>query len=138
MGKFLVLPLAIGLALAAPGCQRKKADDRPSAGAAPTAASAKAASKPASGDEGYARDVDRICNAEKKSGADELDEGARSMHVAQWLGANIETAAGRDLLGRLRPLKPQDKVELLEGQALEVGLEDCALARSWSGGPKSI
>ncbi|MBT8495801.1 MAG: hypothetical protein KJO07_22350 [Deltaproteobacteria bacterium] len=85
----------------------------------------------------YAGDIERICNAEQLSGADQLDEGARSMHVAQWLGGNIKTEDGRQFLASLARAKAGAKVELLNSQAAKLGLDGCALAKAWSGGGQS-
>jgi hypothetical protein len=90
----------------------------------------------AAGDD-YAGDIERICNAEQLSGAAEMDEGARSMHVAQWLGSNIKTEDGRQFLASLARAKAADKAKLLRSESSKVGLKGCALAKSWSGGGQS-
>ena len=81
----------------------------------------------------FGRDVDRICNAEARSGANENPYSNRDVQVAMWLGQQIESDEGRNLLATLSPLPPPRKVQELDAAAAKVGLADCATARSWSG-----
>ena len=103
--------------------------------AAPTQAAPKPSVDPAGPD--YAGDIDRICNAETRSGASEMEEGARPVTVAQWLGANIQTGEGRQFLVTLAKTRPADKSKMLLAESTKVGLKACALAKAWSGGGQS-
>jgi len=82
-------------------------------------------------DETYANDVEKICNAEKMSGALEEDPNARATLVAVWLGNNLVTPEARDLMVRQAQLPPNDKAALLRAEAREVGLADCPIADTW-------
>jgi len=128
--------LAVVLLAVAPACQqgpvsrheKGAATDEP--GAAPVEVAKAQAGDP------YRRDVDRICNSEAQSGALELEEGARAMHVAQWLGANIESQDGREFLASLSRADPKGKASLLMQESQRLGLGECALAKAWSGPDK--
>lgn len=82
----------------------------------------------------FERDVDRICHAEEHSKAAEQHEGARGLAVAQWLGANIETQEGRELLARMNRdgNGPADKARVLDEAAAAAGIEHCPTARAWA------
>lgn len=82
----------------------------------------------------YERDLDRICHAEEQSGAAEQHEGARALAVAQWLGANIETQQGRELLASMNApgVGPADKARILDEAAASAGIEHCPTARAWA------
>jgi len=103
------------------------------ASAKATTQAASANAQAAQGGDPYRRDVDRICNAEAQSGALELEEGARAMHVAQWLGSHIESQDGREFLASLSRADPKGKAMLLQQESQKLGLGDCALAQAWSG-----
>jgi hypothetical protein len=79
----------------------------------------------------YARDVERICDAERLSGALEQPEEARQMTIAQWLGPAIETEEAREFLAALTQVTGAAKAERLRDEARRVGLDGCALAASW-------
>lgn len=79
------------------------------------------------------RDIDRICHAERHSGALEQPEGYRQMAVAQWLANNLRTEEARKLLIELTALAPKEKVARLEASARKAGLKHCDLAQSWGG-----
>jgi hypothetical protein len=80
----------------------------------------------------YERDVDRICHAEEHSGAAEHD-GPRTLVIAQWLGENIETDEGRELLARVTrdDNDPAAKARILDEAATAAGIDDCPTARTW-------
>ncbi len=82
-------------------------------------------------DEAFGRDVERICQAEELSGAAAEEPGARPMLVAQWLGENIETQRGRDLLAEAARADGVAKAEVFERAARSVGRDRCATAESW-------
>ena len=79
----------------------------------------------------YVEDLERICNAEAMSGADELDPNGRSLFVATWLGNNLVTQEARDLMGKQAPLPPKEKAALLRAEAKEAGLPGCPTADTW-------
>jgi hypothetical protein len=79
----------------------------------------------------YGRDFERLCNAEKYSGALEEPEEARPLMVAQWLGPNLETSQAHDFLVHIQPLGPMDKYVAIDGEAHRLGLTDCPLALVW-------
>lgn len=82
----------------------------------------------------YGRDVDRICNVERLSGALAEEEGYRAMATAMWLANNIESEDGRLLSAKVRQAAmPADKVAVLEAEAKKVGLPYCDLVVAWSG-----
>lgn len=83
----------------------------------------------------FGRDLDRICHAEERSGAKAEPEGGRAITVANWLGQNLESQAGRDFLGRLARTAPADKAQLLTAEAAKLGIDPCPLAGAWSGAP---
>jgi hypothetical protein len=79
----------------------------------------------------YAQDIQKICDAERLSGALEQPEGARQMAIAQWLGPAIETDEARTFLASLAQVTGAAKGDRLRDEARRVGLDDCALAASW-------
>jgi hypothetical protein len=82
----------------------------------------------------YGRDVDRICNVERLSGALAEEEGYRAMASAMWLANNIESEDGRLLSAKVRQAAmPADKIAVLESEAKKVGLPYCDLVVAWSG-----
>jgi hypothetical protein len=81
----------------------------------------------------FGRDVDRICNAESRSGAGDNAYANRDIQAAMWLGQNIESQEGRDLLASLSPLPPPEKARKLDEAAKTAGLTaGCPTARAWS------
>jgi hypothetical protein len=80
----------------------------------------------------YAEDVKRICNAQAMSGALEQDPAVQPVWIARWLGANIATQQGRDLLARQAGLQPKEKVALLRREARASGLDGCPTAELWT------
>ena len=95
------------------------------------AAACQSGKSPAPSDSTYAKDVERICNAEQLSGALQEDPSSRAMLVAVWLGNNLVTQEGRDLMVRQAKLAPAEKAALLRAEAREVGLPGCPTADTW-------
>ena len=93
-----------------------------------------AAERPAAGEPGtpYARDLDRICHSEERSGALEKPAGERSMTVAFWLANNIESQEGRDFLARFSQSDAAGKVALLESETRRLGPAECPLIARWA------
>jgi hypothetical protein len=83
-------------------------------------------------DEAYGRDVERVCFAERLSGALERPAAERMIVVADWLGRVIETEKGRAFLAEFARVEPADKPAFLDRAAREVGLAQCPLAATWS------
>jgi hypothetical protein len=82
------------------------------------------------------RDIDRICNAEARSGALEQPEGTgRQVVIAQWLGANIESDDGHQFLVTIQPLEGAAKAKALREAATRAHLPACPLADSWAPPP---
>jgi hypothetical protein len=97
------------VALAA--CQRGEAEQKP---------------KP----EGYAADIQKICDVRALSGTDKDRDGA-SVKIAIWLGQNLKTEEGKHFLVEIQPLQGQAKADALNAEAKRNGLSDCALASEW-------
>jgi hypothetical protein len=104
LGAFLIGPLA--------GCQRTESSTPP----------------PASD---YAQDIAALCDSVKRSGADQVDEDARALTIANWLGTNLKTPESRKFLVQIQPLVGEAKATALETEARRVGLAGCALAAEW-------
>lgn len=79
----------------------------------------------------FARDLDRICHGEERSGALEKPRGERPMLVAYWLANNIESQDGREFLGRFGRSDASGKVALLDSETRRVGLSSCPLIERW-------
>ncbi|MBL0218150.1 MAG: hypothetical protein IPQ07_30245 [Myxococcales bacterium] len=79
----------------------------------------------------YALDIGTLCNAVVGSGADKIDEDARALTIANYLGANLKTAESRKFLVQIQPLVGEAKATALDSEAKRVGLTGCALAAEW-------
>lgn len=79
----------------------------------------------------YKADIDNLCDVMKRSGADQLEPGARNPTIAMWLGPNIKTPAAHQFLVQIQPLQGADKANALEAEAKRVGIADCPLAAEW-------
>ncbi|MDQ3364637.1 MAG: hypothetical protein M3680_04335 [Myxococcota bacterium] len=99
--------------------------------AGPAGSAGSAAGATGTGDPAYAKDIEALCDAFDRSGAAELPAHARQLTIAQWLPANLQTAASRDFLVRIQPLVGEPKAAALEAEARRVGLSGCRLAAEW-------
>ena len=104
-------------------------------GLASLAACQSGSSSPASGAGGGAmrRDLDKICNAKKLSGADQDSSGQGTYMMAQWLNSNITSEEGRAVLVEFAKLG-QDKDarrKHLQVAATKHGVADCPLIDDW-------
>ena len=81
--------------------------------------------------EAYRADIENLCDAVVKSGADRLPVGERALAIATWLAGNVKTTEGHEYLVRIQPLVGDDKATALEAEARRVGLPRCALAAEW-------
>ena len=79
----------------------------------------------------YDRDINRICDVERLSGALEQPEGARQLAIAQWLPGALETEDAHAFLVRIGQARPRHKAAALDAEAKKAGLTDCPLARAW-------
>jgi hypothetical protein len=118
------------------GCQSGKEDDAKSAQAAQAAQAASGDTKiiqlpKAKVTDAYKQDITNLCDAVRRSGADQKPEGERWQHVAMWLGPNIATPEGHEFLVAIQPLTGDPKALALETEAKRVGLTTCALADEW-------
>lgn len=81
--------------------------------------------------EPYRTDIENLCDAVVRSGADQLPVGERALAIASWLAAHLQTQEAHDYLIRIQPLAGDPKAAALEAEALRVGLARCALADEW-------
>jgi hypothetical protein len=102
-------------------CQRGETDSGAPAGSV-------AAAAPGSD---YAKDIAALCDSVSRSGADKVDEDARALTIAQWLGSNLKSAESRKFLVQIQPLVGEPKATALDNEAKRVGLSGCALAAEW-------
>jgi hypothetical protein len=79
----------------------------------------------------YARDIEKLCNVSVLSGADPQSPNGRTLTIATWLAANLETSEAHDFLIRIQPLEGEAKAQALLDEAHKVGQADCALAGEW-------
>jgi hypothetical protein len=77
------------------------------------------------------RDLDRICHVMAYSGADKEGPENHAYLTAQWLGQNLESSEGRAFLVDIAPKQPAAKAQLLQSQALAVGVADCPTVAMW-------
>jgi hypothetical protein len=101
----------------AAGCRRD-------AGSAPAPAAAPAATP-------YTSDIENLCDAVVRSGADQLPAGDRPLAIAQWLGPHLQTDDAHQYLVKIQPLEGEAKAAALEAEARRIGLPGCALAAEW-------
>lgn len=94
---------------------------------APTPAAAPAASPPSP----YTSDIENLCDAVIRSGADQLSPGDRTLAVAEWLGGHLQTEEAHQYLVKIAPLEGNAKADALEAEARRVGLPGCPLAAEW-------
>jgi hypothetical protein len=81
--------------------------------------------------EPYRSDIENLCGAVGRSGADQRPDDERALVIASWLGAHIQTQEAHEYLARIQPLDGEAKADALEAEARRVGLTGCALAAEW-------
>lgn len=89
--------------------------------------------RPSGGGAAMRRDLDKICNAKQRSGADQDSSGQGTYMMAQWLNANVTSEEGRAFLVDFARLG-QDKAarrKMLEDAAAKHGLSSCPLVDDW-------
>jgi hypothetical protein len=79
----------------------------------------------------YRSDIENLCDAVVRSGADRLPAGERALAIATWLSARLATPEARAYLVEIQPLVGEPKALALEAEARRVGLSSCALAAAW-------
>lgn len=114
----VALALALALGLAATACK-------------PTSS---AADKAPLLDTPYARDLDRICNAEEQSGALDKQPGDRAMHVAIWLATELESQEARDLSAALSPMAAPERGTRLKSELAKFNIQKCEMLHAWGQG----
>ncbi|MEZ4365472.1 MAG: hypothetical protein R2939_04180 [Kofleriaceae bacterium] len=80
-------------------------------------------------------DLARICGAVEGAGASDLRGPDRTVAVAQWLGANVASDAGRAFLVEFGQLPDGERADALRTAAQAAGLPGCALAAEWTPSP---
>ncbi len=83
-------------------------------------------------DTAMARDLTRICDGEKLSGALELPLGDRAMHTGIWLANAIESQAGRDFSASIRALPMTERIVLLNNELSKHAIEQCDILTRWA------
>lgn len=81
--------------------------------------------------EQYRADIDALCNAVARSGADRVPPAERALLIANWLAGHLQTTEAHHYLVKIQPLVGEPKASALEAEARRVGLPACALAREW-------
>jgi hypothetical protein len=79
----------------------------------------------------YRSDIENLCDAVVRSGADQRPSGEHPLLIARWLGTQIQTQEAREYLARIQPLVGESKAAALENEARRVGLPGCTLAAEW-------
>ena len=79
----------------------------------------------------YAKDIAALCDSVTRSGADKVEEEARTLTIANWLGTNLKTPESRQFLVQIQPLVGAPQATALDNEAKRVGLPGCALAAQW-------
>lgn len=107
-----------------PGCQRDSDKSAPVASVV--------SAPPGSA---YAKDIEALCDCVSRSGADKMDQDAKTLTIANWLAQTLTTPESKAFLVRIQPLGGTAKADALEAEAKRVGLSGCALAGEWRGIP---
>jgi hypothetical protein len=83
----------------------------------------------------YRSDIENLCDALARSGADREPPGDRALTIATWLSAQLRTQDAHDYLVKIQPLLGESKAGALDAEARRVGLSHCALAAEWRTAP---
>jgi hypothetical protein len=83
----------------------------------------------------YRSDIENLCEAMVRSGADRLAAGERALTIASWLSGHMVTREAHAYLVEIQPLAGEAKALALETEARRVGLSGCALAAEWRAAP---
>jgi len=77
------------------------------------------------------RDLDRMCNAEEKSGALDEDPDSRANHVGIWLATNLESQEARTLSAELVALAPEPRIARLREVLKSNAVGPCPILATW-------
>jgi hypothetical protein len=81
--------------------------------------------------EPYRLDIENLCDAVVRSGADQRPAAEHPLLIARWLGDHLQTDEAHQYLVQIQPLIGEAKAQALEAEAQRVGLPRCALADQW-------
>jgi len=81
--------------------------------------------------EAYRADIENLCDAVVRSGADQRPAEERTLIIASWLGGHITTDEAHKYLVQIQPLQGEPKAAALDAEAHRVGLSRCALSAEW-------
>ena len=81
--------------------------------------------------EAYRADIDNLCNAVVRAGADQRPAGERTLLIATWLASHLTTDEAHQYLVKIQPLVGEPKAVALDAEATRVGLATCPLAAEW-------
>ena len=81
--------------------------------------------------EAYRADIENLCDAVVRSGADQRPAEERTLLIANWLGSHLTTDEAHKYLAQIQPLQGEPKAAALDAEARRVGLPGCALAAQW-------
>ena len=81
----------------------------------------------------YRADIENLCDAVARSGADQRPADEHALIIATWLGGHLATEEAHQYLVRIQPLTGDAKASALDDEARRVGLAACPLARAWRG-----
>lgn len=121
-------PAASAQAPAASSAPAAASADPPATSTATTSADApKASANPA-----YTKDLDTVCNAEARSGASGPPSEKRSMAIAKWVDANLQTKEARAYVDSLSKVNAYERGPKLRAEAQANGISPCPFADSMS------
>lgn len=78
------------------------------------------------------RDLTRICEGEKLSGALELPLGDRASHAGIWLANNLESQESREFSASLRSLPISDRAARLRQELNKYSIAECGIIKRWA------
>jgi hypothetical protein len=81
--------------------------------------------------EAYRADIENLCDAIARSGADQRPADEHALVIATWLGSHLTTDEAHQYLVQIQPLEGEPKAAALDAEAHRVGLARCALAAAW-------
>lgn len=81
----------------------------------------------------YRIDIANLCDVIVKAGTERMDPNERTLVIASWLAAHLQTEQAHDYLIKIQPLVGEAKAAALDAEARRVGLPRCALSEEWRG-----
>lgn len=83
-----------------------------------------------------AKDMENLCHAEERSGADSAGQAERATRMALWLSDTIKTSKVKRALGEAALMSPEERTVFLRKLAIECGYEGpCPLLDDPTSGP---